>query len=237
MVKPSLGYHGDGILFLKKADDGTVFTWEGKPLAPAAFVELLGTSISAPTMPLAQGASPAESRRSADKHVLLVQPLLRAHGSLQDLTGREQVQSLRVCTTVSNEGAATIHFVFLKLLAGTNMQDNFAQGTNGNMLAYMDKQSGRIHRVICRDTESGLMRIKDRHPDTQIPFAGFEVPFWQEACDLAVRAAKTFRETRAVGWDIGLTPEGPLLLEGNGTWDPLAPLYEAFPSVHESGRR
>ena len=48
---------------------------------------------------------------------------------------------------------------------------------------------------------------------------GRPVPRWHDVLNLSVRAAKAFGEMRTVGWDIGITDEGPMVIEGNRTYD------------------
>jgi hypothetical protein len=60
----------------------------------------------------------------------------------------------------------------------------------------------------------------DVHPKTRVEFSGFQLPFWAKACDLAREVATRFVPVRTIGWDIALTPEGPVVLEGNIWWDP-----------------
>jgi len=47
------------------------------------------------------------------------------------------------------------------------------------------------------------------------------LPFWDEACALAETAARHFLPIRTIGWDVALTPEGPVILEGNFWWNPF----------------
>jgi hypothetical protein len=60
------------------------------------------------------------------------------------------------------------------------------------------------------------------HPDTGVLFSGFAIPRWHDACALAVSAARQFAPIRTVGWDIAITPTGPVVVEGNFTYDPPA---------------
>jgi hypothetical protein len=58
------------------------------------------------------------------------------------------------------------------------------------------------------------------YTDTGYEFAGFEVPYFMEALD-TVKTAAAILPHRLVGWDIAITEEGPVLLEGNidfGFW-------------------
>ena len=55
----------------------------------------------------------------------------------------------------------------------------------------------------------------DMHPDTCTPFINFRVPYFDEAIALCKKAAKIRPDMRYVGWDVGITPTGPVLVEGN----------------------
>jgi len=65
----------------------------------------------------------------------------------------------------------------------------------------------------------GVEVITD-HPDTSLPLKGFRLPFWDEAMTLARRATALFVPLRTIGWDVAITAEGPVLIEGNARWDP-----------------
>lgn len=227
VAKPSFSYQGHGIQFFNKDRDGLALMGGGRQL-PDTFVEGLWASFDAPE-PGGQGSA------RGDQSVMLQQVGL-AHPSVAALSGQEIMQSLRICTVVDGMGEASILFAFMKIIAGDNLIDNFQKGATGNLIAYVDEMSGRVHKVIGNDPKLGIIRTLTHHPDTRAALIGFHVPFWTEACALALRAAAGFRNTRAVGWDIGITPYGPVLLEGNGTWDPIAPLYRPLPSLSNNPR-
>jgi hypothetical protein len=65
------------------------------------------------------------------------------------------------------------------------------------------------------------------HPDTGYRIADFALPFYDEVVALVDRAARHVPEVQYVGWDVAVTPTGPVLIEGNwGTG-----VYEVKPSV------
>jgi hypothetical protein len=41
------------------------------------------------------------------------------------------------------------------------------------------------------------------------------VPDWPAIRDLALRAARSFPESPFIGWDLVVTPDGPVVLEAN----------------------
>jgi hypothetical protein len=51
-------------------------------------------------------------------------------------------------------------------------------------------------------------------------FGGLQIPFYQEAKELVVRLHEQIPELFTVGWDVAITEEGPLIIEGNDGWAP-----------------
>ena len=53
-------------------------------------------------------------------------------------------------------------------------------------------------------------------PGTNVPIKGFQLPDWDKVLELCRRAAARIPEMRFIGWDVAFTPDGPVLVEGNG---------------------
>jgi hypothetical protein len=62
------------------------------------------------------------------------------------------------------------------------------------------------------DARLGWVR---HHPTTGAPIRGKRLPCWDEVKQLAVRAHGAFRPRVLIGWDIAITNEGPVIIEGN----------------------
>jgi hypothetical protein len=122
--------------------------------------------------------------------------------------------SLRVMTCIDEAAGIEACGSVLRLSAGgPRPVDNF---NAGNIVAAVnpDGRCGRAARALPHGVEP-----LDRHPLTSAPISGTHVPDLADALALAVRAHQRFRDGFCVvGWDIGLTDEGPLLIEGN--WNP-----------------
>jgi hypothetical protein len=83
----------------------------------------------------------------------------------------------------------------------------------GGLMAPVDPDTGRLG-AACRGKQAGEV---DRHPVTGAEVAGLQLPDWNSAKELVLRAHReAFPEYSMVGWDIALTPDGPVLIEGNG---------------------
>ena len=222
VIKPSFGYQGQGVQFFLRQGQRIKILEGNQWLTLPDFLELLQRSLDAPK---------TGSNSSTTEQSLLVQETGFAHPNLAELSGSPILQSVRICTLLDDRDRGSVLFGFLKIRAGNNLIDNFQKGVTGNLLGYLDHENGTIFRAIGRDPKLQFNRVLSHHPDTGAALIGFEVPYWKDACNLALRAAALFRTTSAIGWDIGITPAGPVLIEGNGTWDPVAPLFRELPKI------
>ena len=82
----------------------------------------------------------------------------------------------------------------------------------GGLFAGVDDH-GRIGTAYTNSHESF-----DYHPDTRSTIRGELVPFYQEALELAEQASQVFGFMATIGWDVGITPAGPTLIEANPAW-------------------
>lgn len=57
--------------------------------------------------------------------------------------------------------------------------------------------------------------LYEQHPSTGTSILGFEIPMYDEVVDLVKKAARVIPEVRFVGWDVGISVNGPCLIEGN----------------------
>jgi hypothetical protein len=69
--------------------------------------------------------------------------------------------------------------------------------------------------------------VHEVHPDSGVRIADFQLPMMDEVRDFVDRVARVVPQVQYVGWDIVVTPTGPVLVEGN--WG--AGVYENKPSV------
>lgn len=118
--------------------------------------------------------------------------------------------SVRLLVLITAAGPV-IHRAVAKVATGDNPADNFWR--HGNMLAAIDRDTGRISRAVC-GTGADL-RIDPAHPDTGRPLVGTSIPDWDRVTGLARDAARLLPGIRTQSWDIALTDAGPVVLEVN----------------------
>ncbi|HEY9549956.1 MAG TPA: sugar-transfer associated ATP-grasp domain-containing protein [Kiloniellaceae bacterium] len=139
----------------------------------------------------------------------LFQELLRPHEDIRSAIS-DRLCTLRVMLTIEgNEPRLT--FATWKISTGPHVADNYWR--EGNLIAKLDQETGRI--LHCATGLGPRYRLVDRHPKTGLPLAGFQVPFYRESIDLALRASAAFADIRIQAWDIAITDARPVPLEVN----------------------
>ena len=67
------------------------------------------------------------------------------------------------------------------------------------------------------------------HPVTKEKIVGFNIPMFKEAVELVKEAAKVVPEVAYVGWDVAISDNGPVIIEGNS----FPGVFQAKPSLLE----
>ena len=137
------------------------------------------------------------------KKLYLIEDGIIQHKELDKLNPYA-VNSFRVVTLVK-DGKAHILANALRI----NVDDAIAIGCSD---AYMRlDESGKV----CSRVIDDVANVYEEHPIAKIKFSTVKVPFVKEAFDMALEAALVVPEVRYVGWDIAITENGPVMMEGN----------------------
>jgi hypothetical protein len=151
--------------------------------------------------------------------VVLLQPRLVNHAALRPLSPHA-LSTIRVMTTRRPGEAPRLFAGLLRMGTGTSTADNFAQG---GIASAADPATGVIGPARRVDADHRTQRY-ETHPDTGAQIAGVRVPSWDAAVGLALDAHARLGPIPAVGWDVAVLADGPVLLEGN--WNPCVKLLQ-----------
>lgn len=114
------------------------------------------------------------------------------------------VNSFRVVTLVK-DGKAHILGNALRI----NTDDAVAIGCED---AYMRlDEEGKI----CSRVLDDYANVYESHPMIKVPFKDLKIPYVKEAFEMCIEAALEVPEVRYVGWDVAITENGPVMMEGN----------------------
>ena len=144
----------------------------------------------------------------ATDHVM--QEPVQQHPRLAELHSAS-VNTLRIITVRSPSGAKHFSKVLFRVGAGGNVVDN---GGAGGVQMFVNSETGRVIGAGIK-TRGGMLT---HHPDTGIPFDGFEVPCVRESIELVERLHDMVPGLHSIGWDLAVTSNGPVIIEGNDDW-------------------
>lgn len=125
------------------------------------------------------------------------------------------LNTIRFDTFIGGDGKIEVLSGFLKMSTNEAVVDNVISGGCG---VGIDADSGRLKRNGYSKVRISGVDVLTEHPLTGIRFEGYSVPFFQEARDLAAKAASFMPGLRLVGWDVGIGVTGPVLIEGNSDY-------------------
>ena len=123
------------------------------------------------------------------------------------------VNTVRVATFLNKNNKADVHLAVFRLGRVHTSVDNTSRG---GLVVGVNVNEGTLGEGVYY-TKYGRGRYTE-HPDTGFKFAGLKLPYWEEITDLCQNAAEVSPFCRSIGWDVAITPDGPLLLEGNDHW-------------------
>lgn len=189
--KPSDGHFGEGALSIGERLTGEPHRWEVLPN---------GTEIDIEDV-IAHCSSSSGLRR------FLIQERLRPHPILNAIVP-DVCPTVRVLTLLDDSpkllGAA------LRLGNGKTPTDNL---TGGGVAVRIDLERGFLGRVI--QIAQGKPKFREDHPLTGRQITGIELPYWKETLELVKESSRKIPYLKVIGWDIGITDKGPLVIEIN----------------------
>ncbi len=128
------------------------------------------------------------------------------------------VNTIRIATLLGEKKQGVV-YAFLRIGNG-NVMDNV---DCGGMAARVDLCSGKL-LTVGADKAGNVYAV---HPMTNTPIVGFEVPCFQEAVAMCLRAAQKVPQMRFIAWDVAITNAGPCFIEGNSFPSHAVPQFAA----------
>lgn len=120
----------------------------------------------------------------------------------------DAVNCLRVVTVYDGKKA---HLITGGVTFGTETE--IANGSQPSIVAPVDFQTG----VMYKPAATFGSDLYECHPKTNVKIVGVKLPYWNETVEMIETACKKVPTVGYVGWDIAITPDGPVIIEGNTT--------------------
>ena len=144
----------------------------------------------------------------------IAEELVVQHESLAAFNA-SSVNTVRVMT-VDDGGVCRIGRTFIRFGRAGSVVDNAGQG---GIFVRVDWETGRL----CGAGFDELRGVFEIHPDSGVPFDGFELPNWQQALALAREVFNQVPGAHCIGWDFACCADGTwCVIEAND-----APMFVA----------
>lgn len=137
----------------------------------------------------------------------MVEELIVQHPAMAALN-KESVNTVRIETMIDRNGESHITNTTVIMGSGGDIINNTH---NGGIMCHIDPESGVISSSARDPHGVNLFR----HPDTGMILPGYQIPMWKEAKEFALKLSKVVPGVRFIGWDIAITENGPVVIEGN----------------------
>jgi hypothetical protein len=191
-IKPLRGMNGKGALSIGKRLSSVEPSWEQLPLR----------------QPLSIGKIIEHINSHPEEEFIIQKRLIPASDTAR--FSADVLQTLRVMTLRRRSGICLVAAV-IKIGSGRSAVDNLLEGKN--MIAPVNLDNGKLGAAV--EIVEGNQVWHTSHPVTGVPIEGTHLENIDDIKKLVTRAAECFPWFKSVGWDVALTAEGPLILEGN----------------------
>lgn len=165
-------------------------------------------------------------------NIFIVQDRIIQHDSISRLYSHS-VNTLRIITGRDKSGTVRHIDTILRIGAHGNRVDNWAKGG----IAVSVNDAGRLRDFGTYEfVTDGKLRTHC-HPDTGVIFKDYQIPFYHDAIDTVIRLHTFLYGIATIGWDVAITPDGPVIIEGNDNYEislnqaPSGPLRQKWESV------
>lgn len=124
------------------------------------------------------------------------------------------INTIRLATVRTHDRIEVFGAVMRFGTSETGCVDNSAAG---GICVGVDCDHGTLMKFGFYKPKYGIKT--ESHPDSHLKFEGFVIPYFHEAVRLAKEAHRQLPRIHSIGWDIAITPEGPVFIEGNDNWE------------------
>jgi hypothetical protein len=157
-----------------------------------------------------------EIYKELDNHT--IEPCIMQHQALNDIYP-QAVSNVRLIT-LSHEGEV---FLYAQAILVGSRGGRVSNLGFGGIIIGVDSHGVMKGRGIYKSALGYGSYVQ--HPDSGVVFEGTQIPMWKEAVELALRGHAALRDIHSIGWDIAITPQGPIIIEANDEWGTMTQCF------------
>jgi hypothetical protein len=128
------------------------------------------------------------------------------------------INTIRLLTLLHPNGEVELIYGLIRMGRKGRWVDNSGKG--GNVMARLNKETGKFENIVSFAHYKSYESLT-HHPDSGIDLENFEIKNWQEIKNQVFDFHRKLYWLKAIGWDVAITEEGPVIIEINNRWDIL----------------
>jgi len=139
----------------------------------------------------------------------IFQELIEQHEVLNNVNC-SSINTLRIVTYKNEENEMTILSGFIRVGREGAIIDN---AHKGGIVVPLNIENGKMYAegIQLIDNGGGIFY---KHPDTGVVFENLQIPHYIQIKKMVFKAASLFKFP-LLGWDVAVTPSGPIIIEAN----------------------
>lgn len=141
-----------------------------------------------------------------ERKELIIEPVIENHSDLRKIHP-SSLNTMRI-PTLFTSGKFVVMGAYIRFGRDGSVVDNI---NAGGMTAEVDLDTG----VIMTPAVDHAGKQYVVHPTTGEIIVGLKIPYWEEVKEMVLKAAEVTPEVKYIGWDVTVTPTGPVIIEGN----------------------
>ncbi len=160
-----------------------------------------------------------------EKNLGIIEDVITNHHVIKDIYPYA-LNTMRMVTLIGDDGKP--HLIYAAQKFGDRGRFIDIYGMHGPI----ELDTGEI-KFPLHSGETTKDLFYTEHPYTGKNFMGLKIPYFEEAKKMILEAAMVIPQVRYVGWDVAVTENGPLIIEGNpyGAYE-----YMQLPGQSEDGK-
>lgn len=139
----------------------------------------------------------------------IFQEFILQHEALKRINS-SSINTLRMVTYKDENNEAEVLAGFIRFGRKGSIIDN---AHIGGIVIPINRETGKMHAEGLQLIDNGG-GIFHEHPDTGIPFNNIQIPHYEQVKKLVAKASSSFKFP-LLGWDVAVTPDGPVIVEAN----------------------
>lgn len=140
----------------------------------------------------------------------IIQQSIIQHEDINNIYSHS-VNPIRIFTYIDENKKVHILPSFITFARDSNEVSN---ASNNSIFVNIDVDTGILNDYGYSYLQYGGNKFF-KHPDTNTLFKGFKIPYFEESKIMVIEATK-YIPYKLIGWDVAITPGGPIIIEGNG---------------------